>query len=76
MLPLMLLLLVVVDVMQITYSSSFSLITILRPPACSGHVCCCRELTSRPPVQVSNYRIISIEIMMIVMLVLMLLMLG
>ena len=46
------------------------------PPACSGHVCCCRELTSRPPVQVSNYRIISIEIMLIVMLVLMLPMLG
>ena len=32
MLPLMLLLLVLLDVMQITYSSSFSLITILRPP--------------------------------------------
>ena len=46
------------------------------PPACSGHVCCCRELTSRPPVQVSNYRIISIEIMLIVMVLLMLLMLG
>ena len=42
------------------------------PPACSGHVCCCRELTSRPPVQVSNYRMISIEIMMLMMLVLML----